>query len=195
MIYNGFVPIDTHQNGQWDMVGEDGFNSYPEESGDYSVPAGPGGGGSTPPTYGPFLPSGGSGGGSGSAPSGGGGDSGGGGGSWQQWVNPQTIGATVGMVGSIAGAVGAGRSPDKAKIKAVCGRKPLFNIKGKKDAYNQCVQNLMMPQPQQRFDDVPQGMSTGTKILIGSLVGLVLLAIIITIVVVMKRKNATAVTA
>lgn len=192
MIYNGFVPIDTHQNGRLDMIGEDGFNSYREESGDYSVPAGPGGGGSTPPTtpmYGPFLPSGGSGGGSGSAPSGGGG-SGGGGGSWQQWVNPQTIGATVGMVGSIAGAVGAGRSPDKAKIKAVCGRKPLFNIKGKKDAYNQCVQNLMNPQPV--YTPPPAGMSTGTKILIGSLVGLVLLAIIITIVVVMKRKNAVA---
>ena len=190
MIYNGFVITDTYgidnPNAKLEMVGEDGFNSYHEESGDYSVPAGPAGGGSTPPT----LPAGWSVTGAGAPSSSGGGSGDGGGGSWQQWVNPQTIGATVGMIGSVAGAVGAGRSPDKARIKAVCGRKPLFNIKGKKDAYNQCVQNLMMPQ--QKIEMPPPGMSQGTKILIGVMAFVLLLAIIITIVVLMKRQNTTA---
>lgn len=187
MVYNGFIIVDTHGI---DDPNVNPFKEWHEESGDYSVPAGPGGGGSTPPTYGPFMnppATGGSGSGSGSAPSGGGGGGG------TNWLTPETMAAGTNLLGGIIGTVGQMRAsnPDKARIKAVCGRKPLFNIGGKKDTYQQCVQNLMMPQPQQRFDE-PQGMSTSTKVIIGVMAFLVLLAIIITVVVLMKRNTAKA---
>lgn len=195
MIYNGFIIVDTHGI---DDPNVNPFKEWKEESGVYSVPAGPGGGGSTPPTYGPFMtsaPSGGSGSTPGtpstpSAPSGGGGTN---------WLTPETVAAGTNLLGGIIGTVGQVRAsnPDKARIKAVCGRKPLFNIGGKKDTYQQCVQNLMMPQPQQQRFDASQsgggGMSTNTKVIIGVMAFLVLLAIIITIVVLMKRNTAKTV--
>ena len=183
MLYNEMIPVDT-----FDSTGtETNFcGQFSEVSGLYDTPAGPGGGGGTAPS----LP-GGTSGASGPLPGlGGGGYSqpSGGGTSWQQYLDPQTIGAGIGLLTNVAGAVGAGKSPDKTKIKAVCGRRPLFNIGGKKDKYNACVQNLMTPQQQLPPPDT--GMSSSTKLIIGVLATLVLVAIIVTIVVVMKRKSA-----
>lgn len=183
MLYNEMIPVDT-----FDSTGtETNFcGQFSEESGLYDTPAGPGGGGGTAPT----LPGASASGSSGPLPGLGGGgytQPSGGGTSWQQYLNPQTIGAGIGLLTSVTGAIGAGKSPDKARIKSVCGRRPLFNIGGKKDKYNACVQNLMTPQPvYQPQQDT--GMSSSTKIIIGVVATLVLLAIIITIIMVMKRR-------
>jgi hypothetical protein len=207
MIYDGFVVLDTRDStgtetsfcgpfgansGLYDKPKPLSFKTFREESGDYTVPAGPvyyGPGGGGPPQLPAYNPP--SGGGASNAPS-----IGGGGGGWQQWVNPETIGATVGVIGSVVGAAKANQSPDKARIKAVCGRKPLFNIKGKKDKYNACVQNLMAPPPVfQQQAPPPAGMSKSTKIIIGVVAFIVLLAIIITIIMVMKKKAVVPATA
>lgn len=193
MLYNGFVITDNRAFSNPNIDASDKWNlnklesSYNEESGVYTTPAGPGGGGSTPPT----LPAGwstgagaGAGAGAGSTPKTGGGTN------WQQWLNPETIGAVAGTVGAVAGAVN--QNPEKQRIKAACGRKPLFNIGGKKDAYNQCVQNLLAPPVIQQRMDFPQqsGMSNTAKILIGVFAFLLLAAIVVMIIVLSKRKAA-----
>ena len=190
MLYNGFVITDNRAFSDPNIPSSDKWNpnklesSYNEESGVYTTPAGPGGGGSTPPT----LPAGWSIG-SGGAPAPSAPKTGsGGGGNWQQWLTPETIGAVAGTVGAVAGSIN--QNPDKQRIKAACGRKPLFNTGGKKDAYNQCVQNLLAPPViQQRMDMPQQGMSTTTKIMIGALAFLLLAAVVIMIIVLSKRSK------
>ena len=185
MLYNGFVITDNRafsnpnipSYDKWNPnILENGFNS-PEESGDYTVPAGPGGGGSTPPSL-PFSVT----------TAGTGTGAGKGGGNWQQYLNPELIGSVVGTVGAVAGAIG--KNPDKQRIKAVCGRKPLFNFGGKKDSYRQCVQNLMNPPQQRDFTPPPpaEGLSKTTKIIIGVSVALLLIGIVITVIVLNKNK-------
>lgn len=189
MLYNGFVITDNRAFSDPNIPSSDKWNpnklesGYNEESGVYTTPAGPGGGGSTPPT----LPAGWSIG-SGGAPAPSAPKTGsGGGGNWQQWLTPETIGAVAGTVGAVAGSIN--QNPDKQRIKAACGRKPLFNG-SKKDAYNQCVQNLLAPPViQQRMDMPQQGMSTTTKIMIGALAFLLLAAVVIMIIVLSKRSK------
>jgi hypothetical protein len=175
MIYDGFVVLDTRDatGTETGFCGDFSNNKALNESADEpGVFAGPAGGGAIPPT----LPAGG-------LPSGGGGGGGG------KWLTPDTLSAGAGLLGNIAGMIGAGRagrSPVKANVKAVCGRKPLTNIGGRKDKYLACAQNYMMPK--QNLPLPEQGMSKSTKIIIGVLAGLVLLAIIITVIMLAKRK-------
>ena len=186
MLYNGFVVTDNrafsdpniNPSEKWNPnILENGFNSK-EESSVYDVPAGPGGGGSTPPT----LPSGWSVTPKGATPTSGG--------KWQQYLNPETIGAAVGTIGAIAGAVGGMKNPDKQRIKAVCGRKPLFNTGGKKDRYNECVQNLLNPPVQREFTPPPpEGMSKTTKIVLIVSAVLLLIGIVVTVIIVNKNKR------
>jgi|ERR1700741_3339520 len=183
MVYDGFVVIDTR-----DVTGTES---------NYDTPALPGGGGSTAPSYGPLPGLGGAGynpQSTSTAPESSTSDGGGGG--WQQWVNPQTIGASMQLFGSVANAVAAGKTADTAEIKAVCGRKPLLNIGGKKDKYFQCTQNLIASKQQPIYMPQAQtGMSTGTKVLIGVVIFVVLVAIIIAIIMMAKKaKGGEAVT-
>ena len=178
MLYNGFVVIDTREPSGNQAASESGFGGDPTADPILyggtlpEITVTP-----TPKTPAPIIappPSTGSGGGVG------------------QWINPQTVAAGAGLIGSVASAIAANKSsksPDASRIKAVCGRKPLFNTKGKKDKYNQCVQNLMAPQPV--YNPAPQqtGMSSSTKIIIGVVAAVVLIGIIITVIVLMKHKK------
>ena len=167
MLYNGFVVVDTRGE-------EAGFcdkeSNYPGDAPVYGPPA----------PYGPFLPS--------TTPkttpppvpsvqgSGGAG----------QYVHADTLAAGAGLLAGIASMIGASKaskSPDASRVKAVCGRKPLFNTGGKKDAYFACADRLMNPQPVV----VPQKSNTGL------IIGIVAVFIIMTIilVVVMKNKKTT----
>ncbi len=84
-----------------------------------------------------------------------------------------------------------GKTDDKVKIKALCGQQPLLNINGSKDKYQECAQKAVTPQQQQVPVYVPtvadSSMSTGVKILIGSLIFIVLLAIVLGAIYMSKR--------
>lgn len=180
MLYNGFVVVDTRDStgtetgycGEPSYVGEPGGDKTPLFGLGGTPPPpvfyGPGGGGNTPPELPPT------------------GQTGGG---KFSWLTPDVLTAGLGVLGSVAGMAAArkaSQSPDVSRIKAVCGRKPLFNGGGKKDRYFACVDKLMTPQ--QQFVQQPAGMSTSTKIIIGVLVFLVLMAIVITVIMISKRK-------
>ena len=178
MVYNGFVVVDTRDNTGTESNYE---SNYPGEPGGDKTPLPGIGGGTSSGTAGwnnPTTTIGPS-----PAPSSGGG----GGGGWQQWVNPQTIGAGVQLFGSVANMVAAGKTPDKVNIKAACGRKPLFNKGGKKDAYQQCVQRILTPQQPVYIPSAPTRMSTTSKALIGA--GIFLFLLMIVIVVIMMNKG------
>jgi hypothetical protein len=193
MLYNGFVVVDTRQS----PLGE--YGDYGSESA-YETYAGPGGAPSV--TYGPNLP-GSSGGSSGPLPglggTGWGGSQSGGGqlgggqsrGGAGQYINADTIAAGTNLLGSVFGVIGASKAakgPLASNVKAVCGRKPLFNIKGKKDAYFACAERVANPQPVMA-GRVPE--KSGNKgLIIGLIVAVVLIGIIITVVLVMKNKKA-----
>jgi hypothetical protein len=180
MLYNGFVVVDTRDSSGT----ESGYQSNDLDS-NYDTPALPGGGGNTPPEMGGGLP----GLGGGPLPS----NSGGG---KFSWLTPDVITGGLGVLGSVAGAAAArkaNQNPDVAKIKAVCGRKPLFNIGGKKDKYFACAEKVMAPPPV--FQQQQTGMSSSTKIIIGVLVFLVLVAIIITVIMMSKNKTVVPVKA
>ena len=97
---------------------------------------------------------------------------------------PQIIGAVGGIVGSVKQNAGAGGTQDS--VKAICGRKPLFNIGGKKDKYRACAERVLNPPKIQELP--PPGMSTTTKVLIG--VGIVVfLGLMVFIVIKVSNKN------
>jgi hypothetical protein len=170
MLYNGFVVVDTRGE-------EAGFceSNYPGDAPVYGPPApyGP----FLPPSTTPKTPS-------PSVPSVQGGGAG-------QYVNADTLAAGAGVLTGILGIIGASKaskSPDASRVKAVCGRKPLFNTGGKKDAYFACADRLMNPQQ----PIIPQKSNTG---LIIGIVAAFIIMIIILAVVVMKMKNKKAATA
>lgn len=180
MVFDGFVVLDTRDN--------TGTES------NYDTPALPAGGGSTPPSTvsGPLPGLGGT---SGwNNPPANGQPSGGGKG-WQQWVTPETIGATLQLAGGITNMVAAGKTGDTAKIKAICGPQPLFNIGGKKDTYRACADRVIaqsnQPAPQVYVPTAPTGMSTTAKVLIG--VGIFILLIMITVLIIYLSKSKQAV--
>lgn len=167
-------------------------NGRSSDENNYDFPAGPAGGGGTAPSLpglgGGSLPSSSSGplpglGGAGYEQASSSGSGGGGMGNLSQWLNPQTLGAGLGLIASVS----QNRSPDKARIKAVCGRRPLLNIGGKKDAYNQCAQNLMMPVYQA---PLPTTNRDSSNIIIWVVAVIILIAIIVAVVVLMKRNAA-----
>lgn len=108
---------------------------------------------------------------------------------WQQVLNnaPQILAATgaiVGTVGAIRNQAGGG---SQDSVKAVCGRKPLFNFGGKKDRYRACAERVLNPPQVQQFQAPPQGMSTTTKVLIG--VGIFIFLGVMVFVVIKVSKN------
>lgn len=163
MLFDGFVPLDTRDN--QGKVSISPANPT-KESSSY--------GEGTPMPYGPVAnpPS---------APSTGGSGSGQ---NLGQYITPGTIIAGAGLLGTFAEVFK--KSPEQKTLKAVCGRKPLLNIGGKKDRYLACVDNYLNPQ-----QNVPvnTGMSAGTKALIGFLV--VLFLVMIVVVIAMINKNRT----
>lgn len=177
MVYNGFVIVDTRDN--------TGTES------NYDTPALPAGGGSTAPSVntasGPLPGLGGSG---WNNPPANGQPSGGKG--WQQWVTPETIGATIQLAGGITNMVAAGKTGDTAKIKAICGKQPLFNIGGKKDKYQACADRVMaqsnQPAPQVYMPPAPTGMSTTAKVLIGVGIFIFIIMIVLLIIFMTKQK-------
>lgn len=178
MVYNGFVVVDTRDN--------TGTES------NYDTPALPAGGGSTPAsTAGGPLP--GLGGAGWNNPPANGQSSSGGGKGWQQWVTPETINATLQLAGGITNMVAAGKTGDTAKIKAVCGMQPLFNIGGKKDKYQACADRVIaqsnQPAPQVYMPPAPTGMSTTAKVLIG--VGIFIFIIMIVLLIIFMTKQKT----
>jgi hypothetical protein len=96
---------------------------------------------------------------------------------------PQIIGAVGGIVGSVKQNAGAGGTQDS--VKAVCGRKPLFNIGGKKDKYRACAERVLNPPKIQELP--PPGMSTTSKVLIG--VGIVVFLGLMVFIVIKVSKN------
>lgn len=178
MVYNGFVVVDTRDN--------TGTES------NYDTPALPAGGGSTPPSSSTPLP--GLGGAGWNNPPANGQPSGGGGKGWQQWVTPETIGATLQLAGGITNMVAAGKTGDTAKIKAICGPQPLFNIGGKKDTYKACADRVIsqsnQPAPQVYMPPAPTGMSTTAKVLIG--VGIFIFLIMIVFLAIYLSKSKAA---
>ena len=183
MVYNGFVVIDTRDN--------TGTES------NYDSPALPAGGGSTPPetASGPLPGLGGAGwnnppanGSSSSSSSKGSG--------WQQWVTPETIGATVQLASGIANMAAANKAGDAGKIKAICGQQPLLNINGKKDKYRACAERVMaqsnQPAPQVYMPPAPTGMSTTAKVLIGVGIFIFLIMIIVLVIYMSKQKAASS---
>ena len=190
MLYNGFVVIDTRQSPLRE------YGDYKAEESNYppGTYAGPGG----PPsgTYGPNLPAGSTGGSSGPLPGLGGSGWGGSqsgsstGGGAGQYINADTIAAGTNLLGGIFGAIGASKAakgPIAGNVKAVCGRKPLFNIGGKKDRYFACAERVANPQPVFRETPPP---TSNKGLIIGLIVAVVLIGIIITVVLVMKNKKA-----
>jgi hypothetical protein len=188
MLYNGFVVVDTRDS----QMAE--FNNAEESNYPPGTYAGPGGAPSG--TYGPNLP-GSSGGSSGPLPglggTGWGGSQSGGGqsrGGAGQYINADTIAAGTNLLGGIFGAIGASKAakgPIAGNVKAVCGRKPLFNIGGKKDRYFACAERVANPQPVFRETPPPE---SNKGLIIGLIVAVVLIGIIITVVLVMKNKKA-----
>src|SRR3990172_1722393 len=115
---------------------------------------------------------------------------GGGGGGWQSWINPETIGATLGLVTT---AVDAGKkTEDQKALKAVCGPRPLLS-KERKKTYQACVDKYMAqqnPAPMPQFTPPPPRMSTGMIILIVVLVLMVLAMFTYLIIKANKAKTA-----
>jgi len=183
MLYDGFVVVDSHENPKIPM-GEYGENNFcgdfrgnkalesayvGEPGGDKTPLPGLGGAGYTPP------PPGGFGGGAGA-------------GKFGQYFNADTLAAGTNLLGGIFGAIGsakANQSPLAGNVKAVCGRKPLFNVGGKKDRYFACAERVANPQPV--FAPPPP---SNKGLIIGLIVAVVLIGIIITVVLVMKNKKA-----
>jgi hypothetical protein len=93
------------------------------------------------------------------------------------------------MAGQIAaGAFNAlGKTEQQKLIKSACGRRPLIG-KQKKAAYEQCVANLMGAGRESTPPPPPPGMSKTTKIIIYSTVGLVVLALVIFLIIKLKKK-------
>lgn len=176
MVFDGFVVLDTRDN--------TGTES------NYDTPALPAGGGSTPPSTasGPLPGLGGAG---WNNPPANGQPSGGGKG-WQQWVTPETIGATLQLAGGVTNLVAAGKTGDTAKIKAICGPQPLFNIGGKKDKYRACADRVIaqsnQPAPQVYVPTESNRMSTTSQVLIGVGIFIFLIMIILLVIYLSKSK-------
>jgi hypothetical protein len=102
-----------------------------------------------------------------------------------QYLTPENIA----MAGQIAaGAFNAlGKTEQQKLIKSACGRRPLIG-KQKKAAYEQCVANLMGAGRESTPPPPPPGMSKTTKIIIYSTVGLVVLALVIFLIIKLKKK-------
>lgn len=100
-----------------------------------------------------------------------------------EYITPGTIIAGAGLLSTVGTMFQ--KSPEQKTLKAICGRKPLLNIGGKKDRYLACVDNYLNPKA-----TVSQnaGMSSGTKVLIGSLVFIFIVLIIVMIVMMNKNK-------
>jgi len=149
-----------------------------EESGDYDQPAGPA---QAPPAFpsgqGMLLTAG---------NTGSTGTTGGTGGKFNWGAILQNAPQIIGAVGGIVGTVKASGVGGTDSVKAVCGRKPLFNIGGKKDRYRACAERVLNP-PQQQFQAPPPGMSTTTKVLIG--VGIFIFLGVMVFVVIKVSKN------
>ena len=170
MLYNGFVVVDTRDS----QMAE--FNNAEESNYPPGTYAGPGG-----PPSGSNTSSGSSGNQSGSSSTGGGAG---------QYINADTIAAGTNLLGGIFGAIGASKAakgPIAGNVKAVCGRKPLFNIGGKKDRYFACAERVANPQPVFRETPPP---TSNKGLIIGLIVAVVLIGIIITVVLFMKNKKA-----
>lgn len=98
-------------------------------------------------------------------------------------VDPEVIAGAVGSVADLAGSFAQNRNEDKQNIKLKCGRKPLFNIGGKKDAYFACVDDYFkMQQPQdsrasmyQQMPPPPQKKGLSTGAVVGIVLGVVAL--------------------
>lgn len=152
-----------------------------EESGDYNVPAGPTAGTNFPSGQGMLLTTGNTGTTNTGTTTGKV--------NWQSLLDnaPQILAATgaiVGTVGAIKNQAGGG---SQDSVKAVCGRKPLFNIGGKKDKYRACAERVLNPPQVQQFTPPPPGMSTTTKVLIG--VGIFIFLGVMVFVVIKVSKN------
>lgn len=95
----------------------------------------------------------------------------------------------IAMAGQIAaGAFNAlGKTEQQKLIKSSCGRRPLIG-KQKKAAHEQCVANLMGAGRDSTPPPPPPGMSKTTKIIIYSAVGLVVLALVIFVIIKLKKK-------
>jgi hypothetical protein len=195
MLYDGFIVVDSRESpmreyGENNFCGDFRGNKLLNESA-YDTYAGPGG---APGSYGPYQTGGGAS--SGPLPGLGGAGygqstqkSGGSGGGAGQYVNADTLAAGTNLLGSVFGMIGANKAskgPLAGNVKAVCGRKPLFNIKGKKDAYLACAEKVANPQPVY----TPPAESSNKGLIIGLIIAVVLIGIIITVVLVMKNKKA-----
>ena len=162
---------------------ESSFLRSAEESGDYDQPAGPANNPSTLPPGWSVTGNTGTGNTGATTTT----TSGGGKVNWNAILQnaPQIIGAVGGIVGSVKQNAGAGGGTQDS-VKAVCGRKPLFNIGGKKDKYRACAERVLNPPKIQELP--PPGMSTTTKVLIG--VGIVVfLGLMIFVVIKVSNKN------
>lgn len=102
-----------------------------------------------------------------------------------QYVTPGTIVAGAGLIGTVASLFK--KSDEQKTLKAVCGRKPILNIGGKRDAYLACVDSYL--HPQNAIADT--GMS-GSKIALIVFLILLFLAIVITVVVMANKNKTTA---
>lgn len=94
------------------------------------------------------------------------------------------VGGIVGTVGAIKNQAGGGTQDS---VKAVCGRKPLFNNRGQKDKYMACAERVLNPPKIQELP--PPGMSTTTKVLIGAGIFIFLIVIVLVIIKVSKNKS------
>jgi hypothetical protein len=173
MIYNGFVVTDTRDN----TGTESNYDTpaYGPSANNAPLPGLGGAGWNNPPANGQPSSSSGS-------------------GNRQQWINPETINATLQLAGGITNMIAAGKTGETAKIKAVCGPQPLLNIGGKKDTYRACADRVIaqsnQPAPQVFMPPARVGMSTTSKVLIG--VGiLIFIIMIIVLVIYMSKQKAT----
>lgn len=174
MKYNGFVVVDTR-----DSTGTES---------NYDTPALPGGGGSTPAATNAPLPGLGGPGWNNNTDNN---QSSGGNKNWQQWVTPETIGATLQLAGSVTNMIAAGKTGDTAKIKAVCGQQPLLNIGGKKDTYRACAERVTNAGQQVPVYMPPMtdtGMSTSAKVMIGAAIFIFLLLIVVVAIILIKKQ-------
>ena len=102
-----------------------------------------------------------------------------------QYATPENIAIAAQLA---AGAFNAlGKTEQQKLIKSACGRRPLIG-KQKKATYEQCVANLMGAGRQTSTPPPPPGMDKTTKIIIYSAVGLVVLALVIFLIIKLKKK-------
>lgn len=98
---------------------------------------------------------------------------------------PQLLNAAGTIVGTIGSMKNQGGTKDT--VKAVCGRKPLFNFGGKKDRYRECAERVLNPPPPPP-PPTREGMSTTTKVLIG--VGaFIFLAVMIFVIIKLSNRD------